>query len=123
MLYWLMLFLAIITEVIGTSTMSFVSKKYPLEGHVILFLAIGLSYYFLSKALARIPMGITFAVWEGLGIASISFIGYFFFGEKLTVFKILGIGAIIVGIYLLQKDSQERRRNRMGKGQVRGPEK
>lgn len=105
MFYWTMLFLAIITEVIGTSTMKLVGDTYPVEGYFFLFTTIGLSYYFLSKAISRIPMGIAYAMWEGLGIAAITVIGYFIFQETLTSQKLVGIMTVICGICLLKSGS------------------
>ncbi|MBU2700740.1 multidrug transporter EmrE-like cation transporter [Sporomusaceae bacterium BoRhaA] len=40
MFYWMMFFLAIITEVIGTSTMKFISEYAPVKDQLFLFVAI-----------------------------------------------------------------------------------
>ncbi len=109
MFYWMMLFLAIITEVVGTSVMSVLSKSSPIEAQGIISIAIALSYYFLSKAIARIPMGITFAVWEGVGITAITAISWFLFHETLSLYKILGIMFIVCGVVILQCDSVKKK--------------
>lgn len=97
-----MLILAITTEVLGTSAMKLWCEKEPLQGYLFLFTAIGLSYFFLSKAISKIPMGIAYAVWEGIGITIITIIGYFFFQEKISMAKVFGLVTVIGGIYLLK---------------------
>lgn len=97
-----MLLLAIIAEILGTSTIKLLCTTYPIKGYSFLFLAIGLSYYFLSKAIVRIPLGLAYALWEGLGIAIITCIGYMFFKETLCTKKIIGIISIIFGICMLK---------------------
>lgn len=104
MYYWIMLFLAVTTEVIGTSLMSLVAASHPQEAHLIIVFSIGLSYYFLGKAMAKIPMGVSFAVWEGVGIAAITAISWLCLGEAMSLAKLLGIALIACGVAFLESD-------------------
>lgn len=102
MYYWILLLLAIMAEVLGTSTIKLLGHTYPLLGYVFLFTMMGISYYLLGKAIARIPMGIAYAVWEGLGMAAITVIGYLVFQEAFTVTKTAGIITVMIGIAFLK---------------------
>lgn len=105
MYYWMMLLLAVVTEVAGTSLMSIVAPSRPQEAHLIIVLSIGLSYYFLGKAMAKIPMGVSFAVWEGVGIAAITTISWLCLGEAMSLAKFGGIALIACGVAFLESDS------------------
>jgi small multidrug resistance pump len=55
----------------------------------------------MALTLKVLPVGITYAVWSGLGIISISIIAYFAFGQKLDLAAILGMGLIVAGILVI----------------------
>ena len=69
--HWLCLLAAIVFEVAGTTVMklsfgwSFAHAA--LAGLVIMWIAIGLSYYSLAKATTGLPVGVAFAFWEARG--------------------------------------------------------
>ena len=74
--HWLCLLAAIVFEVAGTTVMklsfgwSFAHAA--LAGLVLMWIAIGLSYYSLAKATTGLPVGVAFAFWEALGLALIT---------------------------------------------------
>lgn len=99
---WLYLAVAIVTEVMGTAVMRFALDSEPLLGYLIMFAMIGLSYYFLGLAVVRIPIGVAYAIWEGLGLSLVTVVGYFYFGESLSLPKVVGLAAIVGGVMLLK---------------------
>lgn len=46
-------------------------------------------------------MTVGYAVWCGLGIILTSLVGIFFFGEKISFAKVLGMIVTLVGILIL----------------------
>ena len=66
-----------------------------------MWLAIALSYLFLSKAVAGIPVGVTFAFWEGLGLTCITLGSVFFLHEELTPRRALGLVCVLSGALLV----------------------
>ena len=50
-----------------------------------LFVIIGysISFYFLSLTLKNLSIGVTYAIWSGLGILLICLVGYFRYGQNL----------------------------------------
>ena len=64
------------------------------------FFALGfLSFYFLNKSLASIPIGTAYAVWTGIGAAGTALIGILYYHEPADalrlVFLTLLIGSIV----------------------------
>lgn len=61
------------------------------------------SYFFFSLC-QKYGMGIgkSYALWAGLGVLSVTIIGFVFFNEGLTLFQISGVFLILGGIAALQ---------------------
>ncbi|MDT9547185.1 MAG: multidrug efflux SMR transporter [Chlorobium sp.] len=101
-MHWIALFMAIATEVIGTTFLKLsdgFSKPLPA---VLVFIFYGLSFTLLSKALQVLPIGMTYAIWAGLGTAVVSLIGFIWFSETFTPLKIVSLALIIIGVMGLQ---------------------
>ena len=98
---WLYLIIAVIFEVIATSALkeSSFTKLVPS-----LFVIIGysISFYFLSLTLKNLSIGITYAIWSGLGILLICLVGYFRYGQNLDFSAIIGILFIGIGILIIR---------------------
>lgn len=102
MLQWLALAMAVAAEVSGTTMMKWIGQNESLTGYAFLFALIGLSYFFLSKAIVKIPLSTAYATWEGVGLVAITIIGCLLFKESLSAAKLLGITTILLGIFLLK---------------------
>jgi small multidrug resistance pump len=98
---YLYLALAIITEVIGTSALK-ASKEFTAVGPtVIVAVGYGLSFYFMTLALRTIPIGITYAIWSGIGIVMIAVVGFYLYKEVPDIPAIIGMGLIIAGVAVI----------------------
>jgi len=51
----------------------------------------------LSHTLKSMPLGITYAIWSGVGTLLIVLIGIFWFGETFTPLRVLFMAMIIIG--------------------------
>jgi spermidine export protein MdtJ len=98
---WMLLVLAVVTEVIGTLAMNASGDMRVWWMYLIMYVFICSSYGILSFALRTIPVGIAIAIWEGLGVLLISGISYLFLGETLSMEKFLGLLLAVCGIILL----------------------
>lgn len=98
---FILLMTAVISEVFG-STMLKVSdgfkKILPTIGFV---LGYGLAFYTLSIVLQYLPLGMSYAIWSGLGTALTAVIGITVFKEGLNSKKLWGLILIITGVILL----------------------
>ncbi len=96
--HWLILVLAIIFEVAGTTSMKFSEGFTKWVPSVLMFLFYILSLSTLTLVLKKIEIGTAYAVWSGLGTALIAIIGFTWFNEPVTTLKILSILMIILGV-------------------------
>jgi small multidrug resistance pump len=91
---------AILLEVTGTTALQMseqLTKLVPTLVMVICYLG---SLYFMSLALKTIPIGITYAIWSGLGIVLITAIGYTKFRQTLDTPALIGVGLIVAGVVI-----------------------
>ncbi|MFY8269024.1 MAG: DMT family transporter [Terrimicrobiaceae bacterium] len=98
---WIYLGIAIIAEVIGTSTLKSTDGFTRLGSSLVAVMGYILSFYFLSLALRTIPVGIAYAVWCGLGIVLVTMAAWVFYGQKLNAAGFIGMGLIITGVWVL----------------------
>ena len=98
---WIYLSIAIVAEVIATSSLKESQGFTRLIPSIITFIGYSFTFYFLSLTLKEIPIGITYAIWSGIGICLLSIIGYFRFNQILDFGSIIGIGLIGLGVIVL----------------------
>lgn len=95
---WVLLFIAIIFEVLGTTLMK-LSRGFSRPGPTaLMFIAYGIGLTLMNLVLKRIDVSIVYAIWSGLGTAMIAVIGILWFKEPATAIKIISIALIIFGV-------------------------
>mmetsp|Transcript_10822 Transcript_10822/g.19580 ORF Transcript_10822/g.19580 Transcript_10822/m.19580 type:complete len:155 (-) Transcript_10822:56-520(-) len=99
---WCLLLTAITAEVLGTSCMKSSAGFTYLLPSAGIFLFYGVSFAILPVVMRTIDLSITYAVWSGLGTFGTALLGFGYFGEKVTAFKIGGIAIILVGVAMLK---------------------
>lgn len=99
---WLLLFLAIIAEVIATTAMKSSIGFTRWVPSAITVVGYGIAFYLLSLTLKSIPVGMAYAIWSGVGIVLISLIAWLFYGQKLDAAALIGIGFIVLGVIVIQ---------------------
>ena len=102
MKYWIFLTVAVISEVVGTSALKASEGFTKLLPSMLVIASFASAFYFLSLTLKVIPVGVTYAVWSGLGIVFISLIGRFYFKQVLDTPALIGIGLILAGVLVMQ---------------------
>jgi small multidrug resistance pump len=96
-----MLALAIGMEIIATTSLKYTEGFTRLGPSVITGIGYASAFWFLSQALKDIPVSTAYAIWSGVGTATIAVIGIAFLGEPGGLVKTIGIGLIIGGVVLL----------------------
>ena len=71
------------------------------SGYLVLYALIALSYFFLSKAVKTISIGVAYAIWEGSGIALITLVSAVVFQQILTIRELTGIAMALTGILMV----------------------
>jgi multidrug transporter EmrE-like cation transporter len=99
---YLLLALSVTTEVFGDSMMKLsegFKRKIPIIGVVVGY---AISFYLMSRIMLELPLGLTYALWTGLGIALTAIVGIVFWREGCNLKKLLGLAAIIAGVVVLE---------------------
>jgi len=103
---YLYLSIAILAEVIATSALKASEQFSKLGPGILVIVGYGVSFYFLSLVLKTIPVGITYAIWSGIGIILIAIAGAIFFKQIPDVPAIIGMALIIAGVVVINVFSQ-----------------
>ncbi|KZR84533.1 Quaternary ammonium compound-resistance protein QacC [Synechococcus sp. MIT S9509] len=95
---WLLLLLAITAEVIGTSCLK-LSQGFsrPVPTLVVLS-AYAISMTLMSRVVQVLPMGLTYALWSGIGIVAIVMIGLLLYHQVPTQGQLMGMALITAGV-------------------------
>jgi small multidrug resistance pump len=105
-MHWVYLGFAIFAEVIATSALKAAAGFTRLGPTAIVVLGYTLAFYFLSLALHRIPLGIAYAVWSGVGLLLISLTGWIVYRQNLDLPAVLGMVLIMLGILVIKMFSR-----------------
>ena len=96
---WALLLLAISAEVVGTSCLRlFEGMTRPLPT-LLVFGAYAIAL--LSEVVLSIPLGLTYALWSGIGTVVIVLVGRFAYSQMLQPAQLIGIGLITAGVVLV----------------------
>ena len=60
-----------------------------------------IALFFLSLTLERIPTGVAYAIWSGVGIVLITALAWAVHGQRLDAAALAGIGLIMAGVLVL----------------------
>ena len=103
---WSLLLLAIAAEVIGTSCLKLSDGFSRLWPSVVVLLAYSTSMLLLSRVVQSIPLGITYALWSGIGIVAIVLVGVFVYRQVPTPTQLSGMALITAGVVMVNITGQ-----------------
>lgn len=95
---WVVLIVAIIFEVCGTTSMKLSDGFTRTLPSVLIFVFYGLSFYCLTYVLKHIEVSIAYAIWSAVCTALIAAIGILYFKESFTLLKVGSLLLIIIGV-------------------------
>ena len=98
---YIFLAFAIVLEITGTSFVKDTEGFTRWIPSIICLSTICFSYYLMSHVVGFIPVGITYAIWSGLGIVAITIIGVFKYNQIPNIPTIIGLVLIIVGVIIV----------------------
>ena len=98
---YLYLSIAIVSEVIATSTMKASEGFTRLVPSLVVVVGYVSTFYFLSLTLRTIPVGIAYAIWAGAGIALVTAVAWIVYKQRLDLPAIMGISLIVAGVLVL----------------------
>ena len=98
---YLYLSIAIIAEVTATSALKASAEFTKLMPSLIVVIGYIVAFYFMTLVLRYIPVGITYAVWAGVGIVLVVIVGAILYGQIPDIPAVIGMGLIISGVVVI----------------------
>lgn len=100
---YLVLALAIVSEVIGTVSLKLAEGfTRPLPSVLVVVGYAGAFVALASVLKAGVPVGVAYAIWSAAGVALVALIGAAFLGEGITAVQVVGLVLIIGGVVALE---------------------
>ena len=106
-MHWLYLSIAILAEVVATSSLKAAEGFTRLTPSLIVVFGYGTAFYSLSLTLRTMQVGTAYAIWSGVGTVLISLIAWLLYNQKLDAAAIAGITLIIAGVAIIKFLSQQ----------------
>jgi len=99
------LYAAIAVEVFATSLLKATDGFTRLVPTAVCLACYALSFGLVAQVVQRLPVGVVYAVWSGVGTAAVAGIGVVFLGESLGLIRVIGLGLVIAGVVALNLGS------------------
>ncbi|MET4678769.1 quaternary ammonium compound efflux SMR transporter SugE [Stenotrophomonas rhizophila] len=99
---WLYLLLAGLLEIVWAVSMKQSEGFSRLVPSIITIVGMIFSFWLLSLAMKTLPLGTAYTIWTGIGAVGAFVLGIVFFGEQLSVVRVLAAGLIVSGLLLMK---------------------
>ena len=93
--------IAIVAEVIGTSTLKASEGFTRLLPSLVTAVGYGVAFYCLSHSMKTVPVGVGYAIWSGVGVVLITAIAWVAFKQRLDLPALAGMGLIVSGVWVI----------------------
>ena len=101
MLAWVLLAVAIATEVVGTLALRASDGMSHLVPAIIVIVGYVASFALLAIVLKTMPVGIVYAIWSAVGVALVAVLGKLIFNDPVPPLAMIGIVLIIGGVVMV----------------------
>jgi len=98
---YIYLVIAIVAEVIATTALKASNEFTKLYPSLVVICGYSLAFYFMTLTLKTIPLGISYAIWSGVGIILIALSGAIFYKQIPDLAALLGMSLIIAGVVII----------------------
>lgn len=98
---YLYLGIAIVAEVVATTSLKASQEFTRLIPSLIVILGYGIAFYLMALVLRYIPIGITYALWSGLGIVLVAAVGAVIYREVPDLPALIGMALIVAGVLVI----------------------
>lgn len=100
-MHYLFLILAILSELAGSTLLKVsdgFTKILPTSLSLVAYFA---CFYFLSLALKVIPLGVSYAIWAGMGILGTMLLSFLLFHDPISMRQVIGAAVILAGVVII----------------------
>lgn len=98
---YLLLFAAIVAEVIATSALKQSDGFTRVLPAAVAIIGYAVAFYCLSLTLRTIPTGIAYAIWSGVGIVLVTAVAWVWQGQRLDAPALIGMTLIVAGVLVM----------------------
>ncbi|WP_346836817.1 multidrug efflux SMR transporter [Microbulbifer sp. SAOS-129_SWC] len=98
---YLYLAIAIVAEVAATTALKASAQFTRLGPSLIVVIGYGIAFYMLTLVLRSIPVGVSYAIWSGLGIVLVTLAGAVVYRQIPDWPAIFGMGLIVAGVIVI----------------------
>lgn len=98
---YLYLTIAVFAEVVATTALKAADGFTRPIPSVVVVVGYGVAFYFLSRCLEVLPVGIAYAIWSGLGVVLVTILGVVIYRQHLDLAAVLGVGLILAGVVVI----------------------
>ena len=95
---WIFLFLAVIFEVVWASTMKLSQGFSILKYDILTIVGMLVSFGFLTLAMKKLPLGIAYPIWTGIGAVGAILVGALIFKDKVPSLTWVFVLMLVVGL-------------------------
>jgi len=103
---WVYLLIAGALEVVWATGLKKLGTAFSWTLGVLTLIAMIASLMALYAAMTRLPIGIAYPIWTGIGSAGSVLIGVMVFNQTISLPGITGLILIVAGVFLLGSDAQ-----------------
>lgn len=103
---WMVLALAIMFEVGGTTSMRLSEGFTRITPSIMIFVFYAISFALNTMVIRTLGLSIVYAVWSGVGTVLTSIIGYLYFKEPASAIKLGSTALIVIGVLGLHSASR-----------------
>lgn len=103
---WMVLALAIMFEVGGTTSMRLSEGFSRLTPSIMIFVFYAISFALNTLVIRTLGLSVVYAVWSGVGTVLTSIIGYLYFKEPASAIKLGSTALIVIGVLGLHSASR-----------------
>lgn len=98
---YVLLAVAIVLEVIGTSALKASEGFTRLWPSLLVVFGYGGAFYCLSEIMKVLPVGLTYGVWSAAGIVLVALVAWLLYGQQPDLPAVIGMGLIVLGVIVL----------------------
>jgi len=102
---WISLIFAGCFEILGVAMLNLYKKKKNIQVFTLILFSFAMSFFFLSLAMKTLPMGLSYAIWTGIGAVGATLIGITLYGESAGLKRLSFMSLIIISIIGLKLTS------------------
>ncbi|WP_270744977.1 DMT family transporter [Lactococcus petauri] len=95
---WIFLFLAGIFEVVWASTMKLSQGFSIIKYDILTIIGMFVSFGFLTLAMKKLPLGIAYPIWTGIGAVGAILVGALIFKDKVPSLTWVFVLMLVVGL-------------------------